>query len=474
MTALFARKLDRDRSFERLYEAHVQDVYRYALMVLRNPDDAEDVVQTTFLKAYRAIGGGERPRNARAWLITIAHNTCLTRARDAKRRPQEVAFEEQVAQSVDAQDEDGVNPRELIKAFGGLSFNQRSALLMRELEGRSYAEIAQLLEVSPSAVETLLFRARRALREQLEGTLSCGEAEEALSRDLDGRLAPPEKAELRAHLRSCAECASLARRQRARRAALRGLGPLPLPGSLTTWGGGAAAGAGVAAKVAAIVTAGAAAAGVGYEAADAVSRPQALEAARVAAVGTPLAPAAAEAFSALKLIGASPSTPATRGRTIIEALAENAEVAAPLAEALVWAAPAAATPAMSGSEPTAEAGLAPGATGSSLAESVAAAVTSAPKPGDIVRTATAPLPSLPVAVPQAPTVAAPQLPAAPTVSTPTVSAPAVPPPPTVSAPSLPPPPSVSAPTVPPPPTVATPTLPLPPPPTVTVPDGILP
>ena len=55
MTTLFAPKQPSDRGFERLYRAHVQDVYRYALMVLRNPTDAEDVAQTTFLKAYRAF-----------------------------------------------------------------------------------------------------------------------------------------------------------------------------------------------------------------------------------------------------------------------------------------------------------------------------------------------------------------------------------------------------------------------------------
>jgi RNA polymerase sigma factor (sigma-70 family) len=286
MTPLFARQQSPDRAFERLYKAHVQDVYRYALMVLRNREDAEDVVQTTFLKAYRVFARGERPRNPRPWLITIAHNTCRTRLRDAMRRPQEVAFDERVAESVDTDGHgrDGVEPKELLRALGALSFNQRSALVMRELEGRSYAEIARLLEVSPSAVETLLFRARRAVR------------------DLDGRLTKQGKSHLRAHLRTCGECASLARRQRARRAALRGFGPIPLPGSLASWGGGTAAGTGIAAKIAAAVAAGAAAVGVGYQAAEAVSDPVGSAFAGPAAA-TP--PGAARQFSALWLNGAS-------------------------------------------------------------------------------------------------------------------------------------------------------------------------
>jgi RNA polymerase sigma factor (sigma-70 family) len=290
MTPLFAQKQSRDRSFERLYRAHVQDVYRYALMVLRNPADAEDVAQTTFMKAYRAFQRGDRPRHARQWLITIAHNTCRTRLRDAKRRPHEVVLDERVVGTTSVRGEEQVDVPGLVKALEALSFNQRAALVMRELEGRTYAEIADVLNVSSTAVETLLFRARRALREQLEGPLTCGEAERALSLQLDGRLPADERGQLRAHLRECRECASLARRQRARRAALRSLGPLPLPASLVSWGGGAV-GAGVAAKVAAVLAAGVVAVGAGSDVADAVSEPRLSRAEPAAAAAERVTPA---------------------------------------------------------------------------------------------------------------------------------------------------------------------------------------
>ena len=65
MTPIFVQRHSGEQAFERLYRSHVQDVYRYALMVLRNRDDAEDVAQTTFLKAYRAYQRGERPRHPR-------------------------------------------------------------------------------------------------------------------------------------------------------------------------------------------------------------------------------------------------------------------------------------------------------------------------------------------------------------------------------------------------------------------------
>ena len=294
MTPIFVQRQSGEQAFERLYRSHVQDVYRYALMVLRNRDDAEDVAQTTFLKAYRAYQRGDRPRHPRRWLITIAHNTCGTRIRDARRRPQEVALEEQrIEPTLGGVDVDvDVDVRELVRAVGALSFNQRAALVMRELEGRTYAEIAEVLELSVSAVETLLFRARRALREQLEGTLTCGEAERVLSLQLDGRLPKNERPVLRAHLRECAECASLARRQRARRAALRSLGPLPLPASLASWGGGAVAGSGLAVKAAALLGAGIAAFGTSHQEADAVSAAspgERLEPVAVAVAPTPRA-----------------------------------------------------------------------------------------------------------------------------------------------------------------------------------------
>src|SRR5216117_982503 len=266
MTPLLAPRPRSDRAFERLYQRHVGDVYRYALAVMRNPTDAEDVTQTTFLNAYRSyVEKGSRPEKPQNWLISIAHNVCRQRFRQSARRPSEVAFEDDIADTIG--DDETPTGEDIRRALSHLAFNQRAALVMRELEGRSYAEIAEILELSPSAVETLIFRARRALREQLEGSFTCGEAEFAISRQLDGRLSRAEKGQLRAHLRECSECASFARRQRAQRGALKTLALVPVPTSLTSLfgGGGAAIGSGLAVKAAAAVTAGLVIGGAGYE-----------------------------------------------------------------------------------------------------------------------------------------------------------------------------------------------------------------
>ena len=94
MTPLLAQRQRPDRAFERIYRRHVGDVYRYALAVMRNQPDAEDVTQTTFMNAYRAFQRGERPEKPQNWLIAIAHNVCRQRFRQATRRPQEVAFDD--------------------------------------------------------------------------------------------------------------------------------------------------------------------------------------------------------------------------------------------------------------------------------------------------------------------------------------------------------------------------------------------
>src|SRR3954454_7016133 len=247
MAPRLALKQRPDTAFEKLYRQHVGDVYRYSLAVLGNPADAEDVTQTTFLNAYRAIHAGERPRKPAPWLRTIAHNVCRQRWRQASRRPHEVAELDEFAASAAAVEEepDAHSAADITRALQSLPFNQRTALVMRELEGRRQAEIARELDLSESAVEALLFRARRAMREQLESSITCGEAARAISRQLDRSLSREERSSLRAHLRNCEECATFARAARAQRGAVKALGALPVPAALLSWSwAGGAAGSG--------------------------------------------------------------------------------------------------------------------------------------------------------------------------------------------------------------------------------------
>ena len=184
-----------------LYRRHVGDVYRYTYAVLGNHADAEDVTQTTFVNALRALERGEQPRNASNWLLAIAHNLVRQRWRQAAARPTEIELVGDVA--ADAQ-EDDLELDDLVKALQRIPPAQREALVMRELEGRSYQEISELLGVTNSALETLLFRARRSLADELENLVTCQTAELAMSQRLDGRLSRKERRRLKEHLGECA------------------------------------------------------------------------------------------------------------------------------------------------------------------------------------------------------------------------------------------------------------------------------
>ena len=153
-----------------LYERYASRLYGYCFQRLGSREEAEDAVQTTFLNAFRGLSRGVVPASESAWLFKIAENVCLSRHRAAFRRrrveaPGDLAaVEETVAAPPRAGDE--LIPLE--DALADMPEAQRRALLLREWQGLSYREIAAELEVSQSAVETLIFRARRSLARRLE------------------------------------------------------------------------------------------------------------------------------------------------------------------------------------------------------------------------------------------------------------------------------------------------------------------
>jgi RNA polymerase sigma factor (sigma-70 family) len=389
-----------DRAFERLYRRHVRDVYRFALALLRNPAEAEDVTQTTFLNAYRALKAGEQPRRPQSWLLTIAHNTARSRARRTLRRPREVPLDDVVSQ-LTVPESERTNMRELTRALRRLPFNQRTALTMRELEGRSYPEIAETLGVTVPAVEALLARARRTLRLQA--------------------------------------------------AAIRGFALVGLPRSLrrlwehgeTTAGG--AIGAGTVAKAAAVVAAGLAAGGLGFVAGEAGS-----DAAPAGRQPTPVVAAVAvepahHARRARPATAAPAPTTTRRDRTTAPAGAQSS--ARPVHDAAGASLPS-GSPAPAAPGPAAAPAASPAAPKSAPTSTPTSTEAGAPTPvRDAVTTTTATVATLP-AVPALPPV---------TVETPPLpTVPALPPPPV-------PVPTVPIPTVPaPPPVPETPTIPQPP------------
>src|ERR671930_1544039 len=153
-----------------LYERYASRLYGYCLHRLGSREEAEDAVQTTFLNVFRGLSRGVVPASESAWLFKIAENVCLSRHRATFRRrrveaPGDLAaVEDTVAAPVRADDE--LIPLE--DALADMPEAQRRALLLREWQGLSYREIAAQLEVSHSAGETPIFRARRSLARKLE------------------------------------------------------------------------------------------------------------------------------------------------------------------------------------------------------------------------------------------------------------------------------------------------------------------
>jgi RNA polymerase sigma-70 factor (ECF subfamily) len=133
-------------ALDELYRNHAAEVYRYAYAVLGNHADAEDVTQTTFVNAFRALERGERPRKPSNWLITITHNIMRQRFRQQQARPTEVELVREVAQ--EQAESNGPSMEELVRALQRIPPNQREALVLRELEGRSYNEIAETLNLT--------------------------------------------------------------------------------------------------------------------------------------------------------------------------------------------------------------------------------------------------------------------------------------------------------------------------------------
>jgi RNA polymerase sigma-70 factor, ECF subfamily len=168
----------RASAFEAEALASVDSLYRTALRLTRVPADAEDLVQETYLKAFRAADRFEPGTNLRAWLFTILHNTALNRARD-RARDAVVAFDSgTVERAADATlDAMAGTPEtlllretlapELQAAIDELPDAFRQAVWLRDVEEFSYAEIAAMLDVPAGTVMSRISRGRRMLFERL-------------------------------------------------------------------------------------------------------------------------------------------------------------------------------------------------------------------------------------------------------------------------------------------------------------------
>lgn len=165
--------------FARMVEAYSGVIYRLALRILENSQDAEDVLQETFLKAYRALPGFDGRSSLSTWLYRIATNEALMIIRKRKNLP--VSIDETTDEDADQPPTQIVDwccmpETELMsvearahmdKAIEALPHTLRTVFLLRDIEGLSTLETAEVLNLSEMAVKTRLSRARMRLRELL-------------------------------------------------------------------------------------------------------------------------------------------------------------------------------------------------------------------------------------------------------------------------------------------------------------------
>lgn len=177
VTSNKTRQADRDQAFCRYVVPELDVLYGVAMRLTRNPHDAEDVVQETLLRAYRSIETFDG-RYPRAWLLTILRNTTINRAR--KRTPDLLIDEERTlgalpARGPDGRD-DGVEETALgrmpdaavVDALRRLSPDHRAVVALVDIDGLTYQEAAEVLDVPVGTVMSRLHRARSRLRARLE------------------------------------------------------------------------------------------------------------------------------------------------------------------------------------------------------------------------------------------------------------------------------------------------------------------
>jgi RNA polymerase sigma factor (sigma-70 family) len=242
-----------DDAFRVIHDRYRQRLFAYTRQMLPHRQDAEDALQDIFVRAYAGLRANRRELALRAWLYRVAHNRCIDELRRPSPPPPEMLelLRSPVHDPI-AEADRRESLRRLIADVRRLPEQQRSALLMRELGGMSYADMAGALGVTVPAVKSLLVRARLALGQAVEARdTACSDIREALINSHDRGLRP--NATARRHMRDCAGCREFRRQLRgvSRRfaAIVPTLGPLGVLANVLGAGGagGGAAGGAVAA-----------------------------------------------------------------------------------------------------------------------------------------------------------------------------------------------------------------------------------
>lgn len=167
--------------FEREFMPHLDAMYNFAYRLTYDEDEAKDLVQETFMKSYRFIKSFQQGTNAKAWLYRILKNSFINDFRKKSKQPGKVDYQEveNYYNSDDAQASHTVDLRvesvkdmmgdEVTIALNGLPVDFRTVIILCDLEGFTYEEMAKILDIPIGTVRSRLHRARNLLKEKLTG-----------------------------------------------------------------------------------------------------------------------------------------------------------------------------------------------------------------------------------------------------------------------------------------------------------------
>ncbi|MCF8382126.1 MAG: sigma-70 family RNA polymerase sigma factor [Chlorobium sp.] len=177
---LTREELKKQQEFQEEAVAHINSLYNYALHLTMNPDDAEDLVQETYLKAYKFFNSFERGTNCKAWLFKILKNNYINRFRKNSREPGKVDYDlikdfyhsiKDTRSDTSEADSDyfhSLMHEEVYQALQSLPEEFREVIQLCDIEGFTYEEIANMVESPIGTVRSRLYRGRKLLRGQLE------------------------------------------------------------------------------------------------------------------------------------------------------------------------------------------------------------------------------------------------------------------------------------------------------------------
>lgn len=179
MAELTKEEVQKQKDFEEEIIPHLDAMYNFALRLTSDPNDAEDLVQDTIVKAYRFFSSYEKGTNAKAWLFRILKNSYINNYRKKSKQPNQVDYDEVStfyetirAERTDTSDLEDRMFRELIdddisNALEELPEDFRTVVLLCDVEGFTYEEIANMLDVPIGTIRSRLHRGRNLLKTQL-------------------------------------------------------------------------------------------------------------------------------------------------------------------------------------------------------------------------------------------------------------------------------------------------------------------